>query len=292
MGSAARGCELIVPVTSLTGNLLPAWASPPVLALAGALLALAATWGGVAFRRHRAVAPLRSLLGRLADGRSPVSLYARTLFVPNGELFSRAPEYPPGVTTGLTVHKWTNIPEVYSAADVRAALDVTQLLLAANREASAALRPIEHATKGWTEDVVSIGPQFKSWQILDSCEPRLVAFRNPGAFRSLTTQDVFEARGSLDYGLVYKGSHPSTRRAFWVIMGLSDAGTEAAAWFLRQHAMALGRLTGGAPFAVVVALDPARGRESAALRSLQPRPSWWRRVAYRKDWRRLAESKA
>jgi hypothetical protein len=277
-----------MPALSLFGIPRAEWLTSPVQILLAALLALGGAWGWAALRRHRATAPLRTLLGRLAAGSSPVSIQVRALFVPSGELFSRAPEYPPSVTAGLTVHKWTNIPEVHSAADVRAAVEVLHLLLAANRNVTAVFRPTESATRGWTEDVIAIGPHFKSWQILDHCEPRLMALRNPAAFRSLVSQEVFEARGTLDYGLVYKGSHPSTRRAFWVIMGLSDAGTEAAAWFLRRHAAALGRLTGGAPFAAVVAVDTGRGRESAAFRSLQPRPSWWRRLVYRNAWQQVA----
>lgn len=264
------------------------WLTLPVPILLAALLAVGGAWGWAALRRRRVTAPLRTLLGRLAAGSAPVSIQMRALFVPSGELFSRAPEYPPTVTAGLTVHKWTNIPEVHSAADVRAAVDVLHLLLAANPHATAVFRSIESAARGWTEDVIAIGPHVKSWQILDTCEPRLVALRNPAAFRSLVSHEVFEARGALDYGLVSKGSHPSTRRASWVIMGLSDAGTEAAAWFLRRHAAALGRLTGGAPFAAVVGVDTGRGRESATLRALQPRPSWWRRLVYRNAWKQVA----
>jgi hypothetical protein len=255
-----------------------------LVALVGLVLVLA--WS--IFRRRDAQLPLRRLLGRLATEPGTVGLFLRGMFVPSNELFSRAPEYPPGTSGALTVHKWTGIPEVYAAADVRAATEIARLLVAANPEVDIAFRSIEKDRKGWNEDAIAIGPHFKSQQILDGCEPRLVAFRNPDAFKTVTAQEVFEAKGNIEYGLIYKGSHTATRRAFWVIMGLGDLGTEAAALFLRTRAGELHRLTGGAPFAAILALDPAQGRESAVLRSLQPRAAWWRRLLYRKTWQRLS----
>jgi hypothetical protein len=255
-----------------------------VLAVLGLLLVL--TWSIVG--RRDAQLPLRRLLGRLVTEPDTVGLFLRGMFVPSNELFSRAPEYPPGTSGTLTVHKWIGIPEVYSAADVRAATEIARLLIAANPEVDIAFRSIEKDRKGWNEDAIAIGPHFKSQQILDGCEPRLVAFRNPDAFKTVASQEVFEAKGNIEYGLIYKGSHAASHRAFWVIMGLGDLGTEAAALFLRTRARELLRLAGAGPFAAIVSLDPGQGRESAVLRSLQPRPAWWRRLLYRKTWLALS----
>jgi hypothetical protein len=186
------------------------------------------------------------------------------------------------------VHKWVNIPEVFSAPDVRAAGDVLHLLVAAVPSVTITFRANDAGRRAWDEDAIAIGPHYKSVQILDACEPRLVAFRNPDAFRSLASRDVFEAKSGLDYGLIYRGAHPASHRVFWVVMGLGDVGTEAAAWFLRTHAKTLGHLTGAAPFAAVVSVETARGREAAQLKSLQPKPRWWRRLLYRKAWLKLS----
>jgi hypothetical protein len=217
-----------------------------------------------------------------------IGLYLRGMFVPTNEFFSRAPEYPPSPSGGVTVHKWTGIPEIFSSSDVRATADMLRLLVAANPAVDIAFRSVEKDRKVWNENAVSIGLHFTSQQILEGCEPRLVAFRNPDAFRSLVSQEVFEARAGIDYGLIYKGSHAASHRGFWVVMGLGDLATEAAAYFLRVNARALQRLTGTRPFAAILAVPSARGREAAVLRSLQPRPAWWRRLVYRKLLQRLA----
>ena len=234
--------------------------------------------------------PLRILLGRLADESPAITLYLRGLFVPGGEFYSRAPEYPPQPGAGQTVHKWPNISEVNAAPDARAAADVVQLLVAAGSSAAMTLRSEDVNRKGWSEDAIAIGSHPMAIQILETCEPRLVAFRNPDAFRSLGTREVFESKGAADFGLIYKGRHPSSHREFWVVMGLNDSGTEAAARFLKDHGRSLGRLLGATPFGAIVAVSSSSGREGVVLRSLQPRPAWWRRQLFRREWKSLAGS--
>ncbi len=231
---------------------------------------------------------LRRLLGRVKGDGTPMTVFLRGMFVPGNEYFARVPEYPPGSGTGVTVHKLANISEVFSAPDVRAAGDILQLLVGSNPSLAINIRAGEGNRRGWDEDAVAIGPHYKSVHILDACEPRLVAFRNPDAFRSLASREVFEAKSGIDYGLVYRGAHPASHRVFWVVMGLGDLGTEAAAWFLRANALLLSRLTGGAPFAAVVSVETSRGRETAQLKLLQPKPRWWRRLLYRKAWLKLS----
>jgi hypothetical protein len=267
-------------------NLLEGWGDPwrlTVLLLALALVTLLA-WATL--RRRDARWPLRRLLGRAVTDPGPVGIFLRGMFVPAAEFFSRAPEYPPGPSGGVTVHKWTGIPEVFDAAEVRALGDVLSLLIAANPDVDFVFRSVEKERRLWDQNAVAIGTHFTSQQILEGCEPRLVAFRNPDAFRSLVSQEVFETRGGTDFGLIYTGRRAATHHTFWVIMGLSSQATEATARFLRTHAEAIGKLTGGSAFAAILAVDPARG--GATLRSLQPRPVWWRRLLHRKILRELA----
>jgi hypothetical protein len=265
---------------------LPHWNDPLGLLLLGAAgLVLCLAWLVV---RRRALHPaIRALLGPLAGGRVPVAFCLRGMFVPGNELFSRAPADPRQPSEGLTVHKWAKVPEVYSAPDVLALGELQQLLLSSNRRLSIAVVSGEPSRQAWSQATVAIGPHYKSLQILDTCEPRLVAVRQPGAFRSLASPELFEAREGLDFGLIYKGRHPATHHTFWVVMGLSDLGTAAAAHFLRAQARPLGSLTGRRGFAAVIALDTRKGWEGSVLRSLQPRPTWWRRLLHRHQWQRL-----
>jgi hypothetical protein len=163
---------------------------------------------------------------------------------------------------------------------------VHRLLTAAGPSVAVTLDPGGSLRQTWSDHVVAIGPHYKAFQILDSCEPKLVRYRNPSAFRCLVTQRVYESRPDSDFGLIYKGQHPATHRSGWVIMGLGDASTEATARFLLQQAKRLEQLLGGRSFAAIVAVDPA-SRRPPRLTSLQPAPAWWRRLVHRKVWREL-----
>jgi hypothetical protein len=272
----------LLPATFDQGWEMSQWLLVGAIAVLTASLCLSVRLG------RESVRPLRRLLGRPKGDVTPVTVFLRGMFVPGNEYFARVPEYPPGSGAGVTVHKLANISEVFSAPDVRAAGEVLQLLVASNPSLAIHIRASEGNRRGWDEDAVAIGPHYKSVQILDACEPRLIAFRNPDAFRSVASREVFEAKGGIDYGLIYRGEHPASHRVFWVVMGLGDLGTESAAWFLRANALLLSRLTGAAPFAAVVAVETARGRETAQLKFLQPKPRWWRRLRYRKAWLKLS----
>lgn len=259
-----------------------------VAALAAAFTLAVATMVWLAVGRRRAGGRTGALLGRLANGAPSIGIFLRGMFVPNSEFFSREPEYPAGISGDLTVRKWVDIPEVYPSADVRAASDLLYLLAGANPDAAITFRSIERERGGWGEDSLSVGTHFRSVQVLETCEPRLVAFRNPDAFRSLVSREVFEAKGGSDFGLIYKGAHPATHRACWVVMGIGDLGTETAARFLRLHASRLGALTGSAPFAAIISVDRGRGSDGGLLQSLHPPPKWWRKFLYRKALRMLS----
>jgi hypothetical protein len=265
---------------------LPQWDDPSGLVLLGAALGLALCLVWLLLRRRAIHPAVRGLLGPLASGPVPVAFCLRGMFVPGNELFCRAPADPRQPTEGVTVHKF-KVGEVYSTSDVLALGELQQLLMGNNRRLSLTVVSGEPSRQAWSQDTIAIGPHYKSMQILDACEPRLVAVRQPAAFRSLISPELFEAREGLDFGLIYKGRHPATHRSCWVVMGLGDIGTAAAARFLHAHARTLGSLTGAGSFAAVIAVDTAKGWEGSVLRSLLPRPSWWRRLLFRRAWQRL-----
>lgn len=238
-------------------------------------------------RRWVARRPVRTLLGPLATGPAAVTCYLRGLFVPTNEFFSRRP----GVGEGgpnQDMDKWAGIPEVHAAGDLRAFADLLRVLFGTNPRLVVACFSQDATRRGWNEDAIAVGPHHRALEILEGCEPNLVTFRHPGTFRTIGSQEVFQAKDGQDYGLVYKGRYPTTRRSCWVVMGTGDTGTEAAAHFLRVHARPLGQLMGAGPFAAIVAVSSPPGREPATLQWLAPRPRWWRRLLHRRRWRAIS----
>jgi hypothetical protein len=256
------------------------------LAIAG-IAVLAVTLVGLGLWYFRTDPSVRLLLGSLVAKDSNASFFVRGLFVPNNELFSRAPEDPRNPASGLTVHKWAKIPELYSVPDVRAIGEMLQLVLATSSRTTFSILSGETGRQTWGEDSIAIGPHYKALQILDACEPKLVTVRQPAAFRTVQSSELFEAKEGHDFGLVYKGFHPATHRSCWVVMGLSDAGTAAAAHFFHAHIKPLARLIGGGAFAAIISVDTAKGWEGTILKSLQPKPTWWRRLLYQKSLKHL-----
>ena len=253
-------------------------------AIAGAAITAAIALIGFEIWRQRNRAPARRLLGRLGADRAAVGVFVRQMFVPGNEFFSKDPESQ-AMSGSVAVRKWTNIPEVFDSAEVRAATELIHLL-GEMGSGAVTIKSVEKESGRWTEDSISIGPHYKSFAILDTCEPKLVAFRNPDAFRSLVTRDVFETKSGSDFGLIYKGQH-ANRHTFLVLMGIGSAGTVAASNYLKSNLTALGNLTGGKPFAAIVAADINAASPPGALRYLYPKPSWWRRLLFRKDWKSI-----
>lgn len=269
-------------MNDLLRDATPPWALAAG-ALAGLLLALLA--GRV--RRRWARRAERALLSPFATLRGQLPIYLRGLFVPGSEYFSRAPEDPRHPAGGVTVHKWPRIAEVHAAADVQAAGTLLRFLAATCPALEPVLLAGDAGRPAWGEHGIVVGPHYLAYQVLDGCTPRLATVRQPAAFRLLRSGTVFEAREGLDYGLVYKGVRSGTRRSFLLVSGLDDTGTLAAAAYLVQHAALLGRLLGAGPFALIVAVHPGRGAASATLQGLEPRPAWWRRLLYHREWRAL-----
>jgi hypothetical protein len=270
--------------TQTMSNLLasPVWFGLSLILLLGL--------AGFFLYRWHLDAPLHALLGDFSRGATSAAFFLRGLFVPGDEFFSRAPADPRTPATGLTVLKWSRVPEVYATPDVRAMGELFHLLLASNPRLGFTLLTGEPNRQAWSEDAIALGPHYKAFQILDACEPRLVAVRQPAAFRNLISQELFEAKEGIDFGLIYKGRHPASHRTCWVVMGLTDLSTASAARFLHANARSLGYLVGSNPFAAVVSINPAKGWDQAVLKSLQPRPVWWRRLLYRGHWQTLTQA--
>ena len=178
---------------------------------------------------QRPIGP-RRCSAALATKQAAAVFFLRGLFVPNNELFSRArripairrPESPS--SSGPRFRNSTPSP-MYGRSPI-----CLQLVLVTNSRISFSLLSGEPGRQAWSEDAIAIGPHFKSLQMLDACEPKLVAVRQqPAAFKSLVAGEVFEPGGARLRADLQGIAIPPADGAGWVVMGLSDLGTTATA---------------------------------------------------------------
>src|SRR4029078_12568676 len=99
------------------------------LAIAG-IAVLAVLLFALALWYWRTDPSVRLLLGSLAPKEPSTTFFLRGLFVPNNELFSKAPEDPRNPASGLTVLKWPKTPELYTVPDVLPVAELQQVVLA------------------------------------------------------------------------------------------------------------------------------------------------------------------
>jgi len=227
--------------------------------------------------------PLRRVLGKLASNETPTAIYVREMFVHNGELYSKEPEYLPSAPTTITLAgPYPNIPSVTGQADVLAASDVAALLGEAGKRADIVFRTLEKNWDTWNEPLVTIGGHFKTFRVLEIAKPHLIDYSLTAVdrFTVTATGRAFINDGITDYGVIVKALHPVTKAPCLVIMGLGALGTEGAAHFFRNNARTFARLFGSGPFAVVVKVDLQHGRQAGVPVWLGPSPVWWRRVQH------------
>ncbi len=217
------------------------------------------------FKALRDRRPLKRLLGSLAESTTATGLYIRGMFVQGNTFYSRDPEYHPGMAGTVTVRSWVNIPEVFGAADVRAASQIASLLGTSGKQQSLVFRSIVADWDKWDEPAFSIGGHFKTDQILKHCQPSLVSLQQFDRFRVGASGPDFVAIGDDDFGLIYKGFHPTSGQPFIAIMGLGAVGTEAAAYYFHMNAPQLGRTYGSDPFALVIRAPLTQGYQGGSL---------------------------
>ena len=277
---------MLTKLSQILGLLTPeVWAGAILGALVSAVFAVSTGF----LRQFAKLFPLRRLLGDLANNDVDCLVFVRGMFVQNNTFLSRVPQQ--GAPLQIIVQQWVNIPEVFGAADVRAASDLFNLLGEAGRRERIQFASIERDWDRWNSDLVCIGGHFKTDRVLQLAAASLVQYRHPNAFASTDGTRTFPAGGAggtTDYGLVLKVTHPVTSRTCLVLMGLGGLGTEAAAHYLRFNARMLGRLFGARDFAVIVEGDVAHGKEAARVCWFSPVPSRIKRILHPFHWfRRL-----
>lgn len=227
--------------------------------------------------------PLRRVLGKLADNDMATAIYVREMFVRQGALWSKEPQYLP--TAPTTIHlagPYPNIPSVMGQADVVAASEVAALLGEAGKRAEIVFRTIEEDWDTWDEPLVTIGGHFKTFRVLEIATPRLITYSLAAVdrFTVAGSNQQFVNDGNTEYGVIVKAIHPTTKAPCLVIMGLGALGTECASLFFRRNARTFAKMFGSGPFAVVVRVALQHGRQTGVPVWIGPSPARWRRVVH------------
>lgn len=252
-------------------------------AILGAIVSavFAATYATV--RAALRLRPLRRVLGELASNEAPTAIYVREMFVRDGGLWSKEPQYLPNTPTTIQlVGPYPNIPSVTGQADVVAASDLTALLGEAGKRADIVFRPLDKDWDTWNEPLVTVGGHFKTFRVLEIATPHLIEYKlsSPDRFTITSTGQSFVNDGITDFGIIVKTRHPVTRVPCLVVMGLGALGTECAALFFRGNARMFAKLFGGGPFAVVVKVGLQHGRQAGVPVWIGPSPTWGRRILH------------
>ena len=227
--------------------------------------------------------PLRRVLGALAGNDTPTAIYVRDMFVHDGALWSKEPQYLPSAPTTIQLAgPYPNIPSVTGQSDVVAASDVAALLGEAGKRANVVFRTLEKNWDTWDEPLVTIGGHFKTFRVLEIATPHLIDYKLSAGDR-FTVAGVgqeFINDGITDYGVIVKARHPVTKAPCLVIMGLGALGTECTSLFFRNNAGTFAKMFGTGPFTVVVKVELQHGRHAGVPVWVGPPPVLWRRVLY------------
>jgi hypothetical protein len=219
--------------------------------------------------------PLRRFLDDLADERKTLSVFVRDMVSADQKYYSVLPNGQQ--------QQWQNFP-VVGRTDVEAATDVLNLLGQAGKSSNIAWRQINRDWDMWSDPLVCLGGSFKADKVLELCQPKLVHYALAQAFVTIPDNKRFEANGSYDYGLIYRGRHPETGSSCLVLFGFGMAGTEATGSYLRRNARLLARLYGSRSFAAIVRVGWLDGRDSGVLAWLSPGGSFLAAVLHFPTW--------
>lgn len=229
--------------------------------------------------------PVRRLLGDLVKASEPVGVYVRSMFHHDrqNKYISPRPDYFPPHTTGH-FDQWQNIPYVVATSDHEASTDFLNVLGQVDKKDGIEFFSVHDDWSRWDHHVVAIGGHFKAEKLREVCEPRYLTLEDHTGFVVIPTGDKYVAEGTTDYGAIYKGTNPHTKKTCFLLMGLGALGTEAAGHYLRTRGADLGRMVGSEPFLLVVTADLDLGKDSVRVVDLYPRPTWRRKSLHPITW--------
>lgn len=259
------------------------WKGALLGAIVSAAFATAFSFSKKGILKLKSQLPIRKILGEFADNDSPCSIFLKELYSQDRYYYSTEPNYFPPQTANLE-SQWQNIPHVIPDSDVQAATDFSNLLGQVGKRENVTFRSITEDWDLWSENLLSVGGNFKTDRIFELPNPRLANLLNNASFRFTDSDQLFEGINGNDYGLIYKVTHPNTGKLCIVLMGLGVRGTEAAGYFFRTRASVLGKMFGDRDFALLVHVRVEHGKETASPCWYLPEPQIMKKILHPIIW--------
>jgi len=230
--------------------------------------------------------PLQRVMGEFAGKQKPCLIFTNEMFTKDRQYLSQEPDYfPPNQQREN--QQWVNVPYVVGTSDMQAAGDLLNLLGRLGKSTGIEFCSISKDWDRWDAHTICIGGNFKTWRAFETCEPRhvqLVPAGNTVVFKFPDSETRYGAENKNDHGVIFKTTIPATGKKCLIVMGMGALGSEAAAYFLRDHAALLGKMYGSRDFAFLVHARLDQGKQSARPCRCFPPPGLWRRILHPVLW--------
>ncbi len=230
--------------------------------------------------------PVRKVVGDFANDEQICSIFLKNLYSHNYEYLSNEPNFFPPYTKN-TQREWQNIPFVIANSDFQAATDFTNILGQIGKRKNIIFRSIENEWDLWSENILSIGGNYKTEKIFELSNNKYVEITENNSFKFNDHSELFFSKDNNDFGLIYKATNPATQKKCFVIMGIGVEGTKAASYYFRTNLSQIGKMFGKNDFALLVKIKIGQGRENSKLAWYLPNISLSSKLCHPLIWKRI-----
>lgn len=203
-------------------------------------------------------------------------------------------EYPlplPNNKSNTTLVGRSNIDPVWSEGDGECLGEVFNTLGSAGKISNI---QIADMLKDWARHngpIITIGFNPKTLDLEKNCSPIFYKSKNllagsKGRKQKVMHLSIPKLKKALDCllpndaGIIQKTFIKGSGLPVFILAGLGTTGTSSAGFVLRENAVKLGKLYGDDAFCVLFYVSIARGRTSADIRGIYPKPKYWRRLLF------------
>ncbi len=174
---------------------------------------------------------------------------------------------------------YQNIDPVWSESDGRCAADIFNILGRVGKNKNI---KIADTVKDWGKHITpifSIGFNPKTQDLLTECEPINYSLKDLAL--SIDGSAIkLDSGYPGDAGIIQKTFVKNTSVPVFILAGLGTLGTEVSGNVLSRNCVELGKLYGSKTFCLLFKTDITKGRDYYDIKSMYPKPAYWRAILY------------